>query len=197
MFNYSPNKEIREFLKIYPDIIQSIDIEETHKFLPFFKKPESTNLIDSPIKRKNTFAIIRMKSRKSLDFNRNKNTKNERRRISCKNYNENTFANSSQNSFDENLYEQEINNILNKNRKNNINNKELNENSEVQNIYKDDNYFLIKKGLFLQSYRKSRTPDVKKSLELFLFNSKFMEKMQKNLFIQYKKYNNKKRIENR
>ena len=183
MFNYIPNEGIKKYLQIYPDIKLEEDIEEPHRFLKFFKKPKSTkdNINNSAIK------ILKNNSLLKID-KKNIRKKSMGKSISfINNLGNGKFL---QTSFDEEKFIKEYNDILNipgikKYNKNKINkNKKkdkIKKKNEEEDFFENDIYYLIKKGIFLQNNKTKRTPDVKAGLELFLFNSNFVEELKNKL----------------
>ena len=82
-----------------------------------------------------------------------------------------------QSSFDEEKFKKEYNDILDipgieKYTKNKITKRKIGKDkniNEEEDFFENDFYYLIKKGIFLQNNNNKRTPDVKASLQLFLF----------------------------
>ena len=191
MFNYIPNEGIKKYLQIYPDIKPQDYTEDTLKFLKFFKKPKNAKDINSSNSKNSVIEIIKNKSLLNLDKFFKKKTIGKRGSF----INNRKNAKILQSSFDEEQFINEYNDILDipgiekydKNkvikRKISKDKKKDKDKSEEEDFFENDIYYLIKKAIFLQNNNHKRTPDVKAGLELFFFNSNFVEKLKKKLNI--------------
>ena len=191
MFNYIPNEGIQKYLQIYPDIKPREDTENPFIFLKFFKKPKNIKDINN---NKNSVIEI-LKNKSLLNIDKNIQKKSMGKRGSFLNHRGN--AKILQSSFDEEKFIKEYNDILDipgieKYNKNKITKRKIGKDkgkgkdkdkdiNEEEDFFENDIYYLIKKGIFLQNNKNKRTPDVKASLQLFLFNSNFVEKMKNKL----------------
>lgn len=187
MFNFNNKKpDIIEFFHLYPKIIPKIDNEDTLKYLRFFHNPNNDDN-DSGLKEYLSNEEINSKPKllksKSIINNDQEQfikslTKSKRRSI---NWNNNSLSQKNLIlSFDNKIYGKE-----------NSNEKDIDKILEEE---KNDNYFLIKKGILLQNTNLKRTEDVRKALELFLLNSKFIEKLSNNLNLIESRIKNSKRL---
>ena len=186
MFNNIPNEGIKKYLQIYPDIKPREDTEDPFIFLKFFKKPK--NIKDINNNKNSVIEILKHKSLINIDKNIQK--KSGKRGSFMNNR---TNAKLLQSLFDEEKFIKEYNDILNipgikKYNKNKIikskiskDKKKDKDKNEEEDFFENDIYYLIKKGIFLQNNKNKRTPDVKASLQLFLFNSNFVEKLKNKL----------------
>ena len=189
MFNYIPNEGIKKYFQIYPDIKPREDTENPFIFLKFFKKPK--NIKDININKNSVIEILKNKSILNIDKNIQKKSMGKRGSF----LNNRGNAKILQSSFDEEKFKKEYNDILDipgieKYNKSKINKRKIGKDkekgkdkdiNEEEDFFENDIYYLIKKGIFLQNNKNKRTPDVKASLQLFLFNSNFVEKMKNKL----------------
>jgi len=171
MFNYIPNEGIKEYLQIYPNIKPREDTENPFIFLKFFKKPKSIKDINN--NKNSVIEIIKNKSLLNIDKNIQKKSMGKRGSF----LNNRGNAKILQSSFDEEKFKKEYNDILDipgieKYTKNKITKRKIGKDkniNEEEDFFENDFYYLIKKGIFLQNNNNKRTPDVKASLQLFLF----------------------------
>ena len=183
MFNYIPNEGIKEYLQIYPNIKPREDTENPFIFLKFFKKPKSIKDINN--NKNSVIEIIKNKSLLNIDKNIQKKSMGKRGSF----LNNRGNAKILQSSFDEEKFKKEYNDILDipgieKYTKNKITKRKIGKDkniNEEEDFFENDFYYLIKKGIFLQNNNNKRTPDVKASLQLFLFNSNYIEKLKNKL----------------
>ena len=211
MLNYIPKLELVEFLKVYPDIIPTIDREDINKFVNLFKKqPNEENNISSRrsliYSFSNSKGLLKVDNkddsdklssiRKSISFKKKQVLlKNE----FCPNSNDNILLISYKDRKNNVIYNQKKKELKN-NKKLQINNKNISNNE--QNVKEkeaeiEEDYYLINKGILLQNNKKRRTIDVKKSLELFLLQSYFFEKISSNLNLLSSKIKNSKKLINK
>ena len=151
------NISIHEFFKIYPNIVaRNENMDEIHKFYELFKKPIiKEEKIEASSKLTQSVKKSFTPSDAFLKFAK-ETIKNANRNLSLSN------QNSKKESTDS--YQ--------------------NEQKEVDEDKKEEyDYYLIKKGIYLQNKKKKRSDDVKRALELFLFNSSIIEKLTNNLSI--------------
>ena len=169
--NYSPKIDIKEFILIFPNIISNIEKENTHKFLKYFNKPKNkefeyqeSNLFypirskSHILKNKNNHYIINIKIKKRRSFNK---------------VNKLMILN----VFDNHKFEKEKDSII-------LNSNDIKNNKNIiveREGDEADEYYLIKKGIFLQNNTIERTDDVKTALLNFFYNSKYIEKLSKNI----------------
>ena len=139
---------IQKFFKIYPEIEQvNENMEEIHKFYELFQKPKNDE------KEEDKKKLFKKKFRKLSKSNIIlRNQEREKR---------NTFLNGSNLNLKRDFSE-EIQN-------------EFNEGEEGNKEEYD--YYLIKKAIYIQNKKRKRTEDVKKALEIFLYNTNFIEKL--------------------
>ena len=183
MFNYIPNEGIKEYLQIYPNIKPREDTENPFIFLKFFKKPKSIKDINN--NKNSVIEIIKNKSLLNIDKNIQKKSMGKRGSF----LNNRGNAKILQSSFDEEKFKKEYNDILDipgieKYTKNKITKRKIGKDKDIneeEDFFENDFYYLIKKGIFLQNNNNKRTPDVKASLQLFLFNSNYIEKLKNKL----------------
>ena len=147
----------QEFFQIYPDIIhRNENMDEIHKFYELFKKP----------------IIKEIQPDKNIPINKSFKK-----------------VNTAGTSFIKSLKEKvrSVNksiSISNQNSKKSSTDSYQNEHNEIEEEKIDDyDYYLIKKGIYLQNKKKKRSDDIKKALEIFLFNSSIIEKLTNNLSI--------------
>ena len=149
----------QEFFKIYPDIVhRNENMDEIHKFYELFKKP-----IIKEEKPNNDISL----SKSYKKFNSDSASLIKTMREKIKNVNKSIS-------------------ISNQNSKKSSTDSYQNEHNEIEDEKKEDfdyDYYLIKKGIYLQNKKKKRSDDIKKALEIFLFNSSIIEKLTNNLSI--------------
>ena len=122
-------------------------MEEIHKFYELFQKPKNDE------KEEDKQKLFKKKFRKLSKSNIIlRNQEREKR---------NTFLNRSNLTLKRDFSE-EIQN-------------EFNEGEEGNKEEYD--YYLIKKAIYIQNKKRKRTEDVKKALEIFLYNTNFIEKL--------------------
>ena len=145
---------IQKFFKIYPEIIQANEnMDEIHKYYELFQRPKKGEKEDENLKLSKKFKKL---SKSNIIL---KSLERERR-------NKQLTTTSNQNSKKDSS--EEIQNDF----------------IEGEELIKDEfEYYLIKKAIYLQNKKKKRTEDVKKALEIFLFNTNFIEKLTNNLSI--------------
>ena len=171
MFNYKPKSELEKFFKVYPDIDNNdtnININtNTNKYINLFKKDRYKSIIEDSIRSQSkqirysynkTKTLLNLSSKKLISKSRKNSILND----AIKNQIINSDEDKELFNFKEN------------------DKKKGNQNS-VKNNEKEEDYFLINKGILLQNNKEKRTDDVKKSLESFLKDSDFFEKLSNNL----------------
>ena len=194
MYNYIQKLELIEFFKVYPNIIPKIDYENTNKYINYFKKNQKLlNKYNEKKAKKPKYSFSNSKSLLNKSNKKNNTKPVKKRKISL-------YKNDKQkqdllfsNSYNNDTVNKEINNDINLNKKeeNKINN---NISKKGKDKEKEEDYYLINKGIFLQNNKQKRTEDVRWSLEVFLFHSKFFETLTYNLNIINSKLKNSKKF---
>ena len=191
--------ELVEFFKVYPNINQKIDIESTNKYINYFKKNQKIidKLKEEKEEKEKKLKYLHKKSKSLLNINsiKFKNKSVFKRKISL-------FDGAQQKKdliISNSFYKERVDND-----KKIINKKEENKSIDIIDDKKDNgkqkkeeeevDYYLINKGIYLQNIKQRRTEDVRKSLEVFLFHSKFFENLSNNLFVINTKIKNSKKF---
>ena len=155
--NDNSNKlDIRNFFKIYPEIVHRSEREDIHKYLKIFQKPIKTKEKEQQIPDLNR--SLKNKEKSSRRYSLNESLINKKKFISLS-----ISKRKSIDSFDIN--------------ENNDKNEKI-----IEENFKSE-YYLIQKAIYLQKHNKKRTEDIKEALGIFLYNSKFIEKITSNLNI--------------
>ena len=183
--------ELIEFFKVYPNINQKIDIESTNKYINYFKKNQKIldKLKEEKEEKEKRLKYSYKKSKSLLNISsiKFKNKSAFKRKISLFN-----GAQQKKNLILSNSYykEKDDSDIKITNKKEENKNNDINVKKEEEEV----DYYLINKGIYLQKIKHKRTEDVRKSLEVFLFNSKFFENLSNNLFAINSKIKNSKKF---
>ena len=145
---------LEPFFQVYPNLYHKEEGEELNKYKEFFKKPVCDNIFHQFEKKSNLKYPRRSKSKKLFDH-----------KIKI----ENCEIEKEKNYFEDS-----------KNNNNFINTKKYKSSKKSK---KESDYYLIKKGIFLQDNKLKRTGEVKKGLKLFLMKSKLIQNISNNLNI--------------